>query len=80
LNRLIGLQTAITRSIYGNMVGRTADMMIYGPVQKRGETYFRGQDMGCKRVLITSSTATPGAILPVRILRSTGMTLIAERE
>ena len=80
LNRLIALQTAITRSIYGNMIGRTAAMMVCDRIEKRGETCLRGQDEGCKRILIPHAAAAPGTVLPVRILRSSGMTLIAERE
>jgi tRNA-2-methylthio-N6-dimethylallyladenosine synthase len=80
LNRLIALQTAITRDGYESMVGRTAEVMVYGPVEKRGEPYLRGQDRGCKRVLVARCAASPGTVLSARILRSSGMTLVAERE
>ena len=80
LNRLIALQTAITRSIYGSKVGRTAAMMVCDRVEKCGETYLSGQDQGCKRILIPHAVAALGTVLPVRILRSSGMTLIAEKE
>ncbi len=80
LNRLIALQTAITRTIHGNMAGRTASMMVCGPFEKRGEKFLRGRDRGCKRILIPHADLPPGTVLPVRVLRSSGMTLIAERE
>jgi tRNA-2-methylthio-N6-dimethylallyladenosine synthase len=80
LNRLIALQTAITRDLYEQSVGGTAPVMVYGPFDKRGKHYLRGQDAGCRRVLILDAEAAPGTIMPVRIVRSSGMTLIAERE
>ena len=79
LNRLIRQQTEITRSAYGAMVGRTLDMMAYGRLENRGEVFLKGQDAGCKRVLIPCADVKAGTILRVRAVRSSGMTLIAER-
>jgi tRNA-2-methylthio-N6-dimethylallyladenosine synthase len=79
LNRLITLQTSITRSIYESMVGRTLAMMAYGPVEKRGAKFLKGQDRGCKRILIPCIDIKAGTILQVRAVRSSGMTIIAER-
>ena len=78
LNRLIALQTAITRNAYQRMVGRTCAMMVYGPSEKRGERFLKGQDHGCKRILIPCTDIQAGTILPVRAVRSSGKTLIAE--
>jgi tRNA-2-methylthio-N6-dimethylallyladenosine synthase len=80
LNRLIALQTATTREIYESMVGQTKEIMVYGPLKKRGESFLRGQDRGCKRILIRGLEAPPGTLLTARIVRSSGMTLIAERK
>ncbi|MGA2505881.1 MAG: tRNA (N6-isopentenyl adenosine(37)-C2)-methylthiotransferase MiaB [Chitinispirillaceae bacterium] len=79
LNRLIKLQTEVTRSIYGKMVGQTLAMMVYGRLEKRGGEFLKGQDMGCKRILIPCADVKAGTILQVRAIRSSGMTLIAER-
>ena len=79
LNRLIALQTEITRGQYADMVGRELEMMVYGPVEKRNGTFLRGQDRGCRRMLLACSGIPAGTILPVRAVRSSGMTLIAER-
>jgi tRNA-2-methylthio-N6-dimethylallyladenosine synthase len=79
LNRLIALQTSITREHFAAMTGRTAEMMVYGPVEKRNGPFLRGQDRGSKRILLPCSGIKAGTILPVRVVRSTGMTLIAER-
>ena len=80
LNRLIALQTSITRDLYEGLVGQTAEIMVYGPLEKRGESFLRGQDRGCKRVLVRGLRAPPGTVLTAQIVRSSGMTLIAERE
>jgi tRNA-2-methylthio-N6-dimethylallyladenosine synthase len=79
LNRLIRLQTGITREIYETMVGRTLAVMVYGRIEKNNGIFLRGQDQGCKRVIVPCSDVPAGTILPVRALRSSGMTLIAER-
>jgi len=79
LNRLIRRQTEITRSVYDTAVGTTLDMMVCGRLENRGEVFLKGQDAGCKRVLIPCADVKAGTILPVRAVRSSGMTLIAER-
>jgi tRNA-2-methylthio-N6-dimethylallyladenosine synthase len=79
LNRLIALQTAITKKTYAAMVGREFEVMVYGRVEKKEGRFFRGQDNGCKRVLVACSDVPAGTILKVHAVRSSGMTLIAER-
>jgi tRNA-2-methylthio-N6-dimethylallyladenosine synthase len=79
LNRLIHVQTDITREIYETMVGRTLSVMAYERIEKNDGIFLRGQDQGCKRVLVPCSDVPAGTILPVRAVRSSGMTLIAER-
>jgi tRNA-2-methylthio-N6-dimethylallyladenosine synthase len=79
LNRLIALQTSITKDRYAGTVGRTLDMMVYGRTEKPNGPFLRGQDAGCKRILLACTAISAGTILRVRAVRSTGMTLIAER-
>jgi tRNA-2-methylthio-N6-dimethylallyladenosine synthase len=79
LERLIRLQTSITREIYQAAVGRRLEVMTYGRVEKKNGTFLRAQDSGCKRVLVACPEGEAGTILPVRVVRSSGMTLIAER-
>jgi len=78
LERIIALETAITKEIYAGMVGSTAHVLITGRQNRRG-TAWVGQDNGCKRVLMRCGGEPAGTILPVKVVRSTGMTLIAER-
>jgi tRNA-2-methylthio-N6-dimethylallyladenosine synthase len=79
LNRLIAAQTEITRGLYSDMVGRELEMMVYGPVEKRNGSFLKGQDRGCRRILLSCTGIPAGTILKVRAVRSSGMTLIAER-
>jgi tRNA-2-methylthio-N6-dimethylallyladenosine synthase len=78
LNTLIELQTAITRQHYASAVGREAHVLVTGR-QDRRDRMLMGQDGGTKRVLISCDRDLTGTILPVKIVKSTGMTLIGER-
>ena len=79
LNRLIRRQTEITRSIYGETIGKTLEVMAGGRVEDDGKVFLKGRDRGCKRVLVPCADVKAGTILQVRAVRSSGMTLIAER-
>jgi tRNA-2-methylthio-N6-dimethylallyladenosine synthase len=79
LNRLISLQTAITRERYADTVGNVLEMMVYGPAEKRNGSFLTGQDRGCKRILLSCSGLPAGTILQVRAVRSSGKTIVAER-
>jgi tRNA-2-methylthio-N6-dimethylallyladenosine synthase len=78
LERLIDIQTAITREWYESMVGRTVSVLFTQRQQRRDRAWM-GQDYGCKRVLLACREELAGTILDVRVARSTGMTLICER-
>ncbi|MCL2688916.1 MAG: tRNA (N6-isopentenyl adenosine(37)-C2)-methylthiotransferase MiaB [Chitinispirillia bacterium] len=78
LSELIAVQTEITRSIYQESVGKELEVLISGKQEKRDEAWM-GQDKGCKRVLISCASAEAGMILKARAIKSSGMTLIAER-
>jgi tRNA-2-methylthio-N6-dimethylallyladenosine synthase len=78
LAELIALQTEITREIYEKSVGRELEVLITDRQQKRDMAWM-GQDRGCKRVLISCEDAVAGMIFKVRAVRSSGMTLIAEK-
>jgi tRNA-2-methylthio-N6-dimethylallyladenosine synthase len=77
LARLITLQTAITGEIYSAMVGRQLSVLITGR-QDSKDGLWMGQDMGCKKVLAACKDCGAGTILPLRVARSTGKTLIGE--
>jgi tRNA-2-methylthio-N6-dimethylallyladenosine synthase len=79
LNRLIKRQTEVTRSAYEKMAGRTLEVLACGSLEDGGEVFLKGQDRGCKRVLVPCADAKAGTILQVRAVRSSGMTIIAER-
>jgi tRNA-2-methylthio-N6-dimethylallyladenosine synthase len=78
LSELITLQTTITKEHYNAMVGRNIEVLL--TERQRGkEGLWMGQDYGCKRTLLACSETIAGMILPIRVIRSTGMTLVGER-
>jgi tRNA-2-methylthio-N6-dimethylallyladenosine synthase len=79
LNRLIHLQTSITREVYEAMVGRNMEVLVYGRAEKKNGAFLKGQDNGSKRVLVACPDCPAGTIFKVRAVRSSGMTIIAER-
>ncbi|HUI91969.1 MAG TPA: tRNA (N6-isopentenyl adenosine(37)-C2)-methylthiotransferase MiaB [Chitinivibrionales bacterium] len=78
LRELIDLQTAITKRHYAAMEEKTVPVLFTGR-QDGGEKLWMGQDFGCKRVLAACNDSLAGMILPMRVLHSTGMTLVCER-
>ena len=78
LKELIEQQTAITRAIYDDFVGRELQMLVSGRQEKR-EKLWMGMDQGCKRLLLSCENAEAGMIFKVRAVKSSGMTLICER-
>jgi tRNA-2-methylthio-N6-dimethylallyladenosine synthase len=79
LTALIALQTGITKQAYAAMVGATA-AVLFTQRQDDDPDMWMGQDEGCKRVLLRCTEELAGTILTVKIVKSTGMTLIAERD
>lgn len=78
LTELINLQTEITKSYYNAMSGKECEVLITER-QKKRDRFWMGQDYGCKNVLVPCNRDISGTILNVKIARSTGMTLVAER-
>jgi tRNA-2-methylthio-N6-dimethylallyladenosine synthase len=78
LRELIDLQTKITKEHYAAMEGKTVSVL-FTARQEAGDRLWMGQDFGCKRVLAACNDSLAGMILPLRVLRSTGMTLLSER-
>jgi tRNA-2-methylthio-N6-dimethylallyladenosine synthase len=78
LKELIDLQTKITKEHYAAMEGKTISVLLTAR-QDGGDRLWMGQDIGCKRALAACNGSLAGMILPLRALRSTGMTLLAER-
>jgi tRNA-2-methylthio-N6-dimethylallyladenosine synthase len=78
LRELIDVQTKITKEHYAAMEGKTISVLVTAR-QDAGDLLWMGQDIGCKRVLAACNDSLAGMILPLRAVRSTGMTLIVER-
>jgi tRNA-2-methylthio-N6-dimethylallyladenosine synthase len=79
LKQLIDCQTAITRELYQDAVGRDLSVL-FTMRQDARDKQWMGQDNGCKRVLVACDESLAGMILPVRVIRSSGMTLLCELE
>ncbi len=79
LKTLIDTQTAITKQRYQACVG-TSLSVLFTARQEEGDKMWMGQDNGCKRVLVSCNEPLAGMILPIRALRSSGMTIVGERE
>ena len=78
LNKLVTLQTEITKKYHHEKVGKTVEVLCTQR-QFRKDKAWMGQDNGCKRILLSCEDNLAGMILKVNIVRTTGMTLIAER-
>jgi len=78
LNRLIALQTEITKEEYAKAVG-TEQEVLFTARQEKGDKSWIGTTYGFKRVVLPSDEDLAGQLLKVKIVRSSGMTLIAER-
>ncbi len=79
LKELIDCQTAITKGLYQSMIGKTISVL-FTMRQETGEMLWMGQDKGCKRALVACNESLAGTILPIRTIKSSGMTLIGEKE
>lgn len=78
LRTLIDRQTAITREIYAAMESHKLTLLITRQQEKR-DRFWMGLDHGCKRALVTCDNLKAGMILQVKVIRTSGMTLICER-
>jgi len=78
LRELIDLQTEITKEMYADMVGKQVELLISGRQEKRDRLWM-ARDNGCKRVLIACDNCKAGTILHAEVVRTSGMTLICER-
>jgi tRNA-2-methylthio-N6-dimethylallyladenosine synthase len=81
LNKLVQLQTEITKEEYGKMVGKEVETLLtLNQDGKKGRApHWLGQDYGYKRVLLESDEQTLGGkIIKGKVIRSSGMTLVIE--
>ncbi len=76
LNRLIDLQTKITKECYADMVGKEVE--VYPTLNQNSGRGWIGQDYGSKRVVIESKDELGGTIIRAKITKTSGMTLISE--
>lgn len=78
LAELIDIQTAITKRKYQEMVGQNTRVLITCQQDGRDRLWM-GQNSGSKKTLCSGENIAPGDLLDVKVVRSTGMTLMCER-
>jgi tRNA-2-methylthio-N6-dimethylallyladenosine synthase len=78
LAKLVEVQNAIVKEIYSSMVGREAEVFFTFEQDKKNVCSWLGQDFGVKRVLADVKQDLGGKIVKVKIVKSSGMTLIGE--
>ncbi|MCL2845821.1 MAG: tRNA (N6-isopentenyl adenosine(37)-C2)-methylthiotransferase MiaB [Chitinivibrionia bacterium] len=78
LAKLVELQNNIVKDIYSTMVGREFEVLFTMSQSKKGANSWVGQDFGAKRILVDSDDDLGGKIAKVKIVKSTGMTLVGE--
>jgi tRNA-2-methylthio-N6-dimethylallyladenosine synthase len=76
LTELIRLQREITREKYKNLIGKIFEVL-YENKSSRNETQWWGKTRSGRPVVIENKEASPGLIGNVKIVNSTGATLIA---
>ena len=78
LAKLVKLQNSIVKDIYSTMVGREFEVFFTMEQSKKGAHSWLGQDMGAKRILVDSDEDLGGKTTMVKIIKSSGMTLVGE--
>jgi tRNA-2-methylthio-N6-dimethylallyladenosine synthase len=77
LNRLIELQTKITREIYAEMVGKEVEVFL--SMKQKGDRGWVGQTFGSKRAVLESQDDSfGGKIIKAKVVKHSGQTLIVE--
>jgi tRNA-2-methylthio-N6-dimethylallyladenosine synthase len=75
LHEIIALQERISAEVNQPFVGRTVEVLVEGPA-KRQEDWLAGKNGQFKTVVFPGNGATPGDLVPVRVLSATAHTLI----
>ncbi len=79
LERIIALQEGISKQLYQNQVGTTAEVLVEGPSKRQnGSTpsFFGRTPQG--KTVVFSQEAPTNSLVPVNILRATSHTLFGE--
>jgi tRNA-2-methylthio-N6-dimethylallyladenosine synthase len=78
LAKLVELQNNIVKEIYSTIVGRELEAFFTLEQNKKNAHSWAGQDFGAKRILVDTDENLGGKIAKVKIIKSSGMTLVGE--
>lgn len=78
LAQLVEVQNNIIRDFYSKQIGKEFEVLFTLEQKKKGVHSWVGQDFGAKRILIDTDENLGGKIAKVKIIRSSGMTLVGE--
>lgn len=77
LQRLIALQEGISKARYGEMVGRTVEVLVQGP-SRRDASRFIGRTSCFRTTILPEGDFAPGDLVPARVVAATSHTLFGE--
>jgi tRNA-2-methylthio-N6-dimethylallyladenosine synthase len=78
LAKLVEVQNSIIKEIYSSMVSKEFEVLFTLQQNKKNAHSWMGQDFGAKRILVDTEQNLGGKIAKVKIIKSSGMTLIGE--
>jgi len=78
LAKLVELQNSIIKDFYSQQIGKEFEVLFTLEQSKKGANSWVGQDFGAKRILVDTNENLGGKIARVKIIQSSGMTLLGE--
>jgi tRNA-2-methylthio-N6-dimethylallyladenosine synthase len=78
LAKLVEVQNSITKDFYSSMISKEFETFFTLEQNKKHTHSWVGQDFGAKRILVNTNQDLGGKIAKVKIVKSSGMTLVGE--
>ena len=78
LAKLVEVQNSITKDFYSSMISKEFEVFFTLEQNKKNAHSWVGQDFGAKRILVDTQQDLGGKIAKVKIINSSGMTLVGE--
>lgn len=78
LAKLVEVQNSITKDFYSTMISKEFEVLFTLEQNKKNAHSWVGQDFGAKRILVDTQQDLGGKTAKVKIVKSSGMTLIGE--
>jgi tRNA-2-methylthio-N6-dimethylallyladenosine synthase len=78
LAKLVEVQNSITKDFYSSMISKEFEVLFTLEQNKKNAHSWVGLDFGAKRILVDTQQNLGGKIANVKIVKSSGMTLVGE--